>query len=39
MMAVGNTEMGAYMMNEIANTQPIDGDQRNLAMDVLSNIY
>ena len=36
MMAVGNTEMGAYMMNEIANTQPVDGDQRNLAMDVLA---
>jgi len=36
MMAVGNTEMGAYMMNEITNTQPVDGDQRNLAMDVLA---
>ena len=36
MMAVGDTAMGAYMMNEIANTQPIDGDQRNLAMDVLA---
>ena len=36
MMAVGNTAMGAYMMNEISNTQPIAGDQRNLAMDVLA---
>ncbi|MDB3981855.1 putative Ig domain-containing protein [Candidatus Pelagibacter sp.] len=36
MMAVGNSEMGAYMMNEITNTQPVDGDQRNLAMDVLA---
>ena len=36
MMAVGDTAMGAYMMNEIVNAQPIDGDQRNLAMDVLA---
>ena len=36
MMAVGNNEMGSYMMNEITNTQPIDGDQRNLAMDILA---
>ena len=36
MMAVGNTEMGAYMMNEITNTQTEFDNQRNLAMDVLA---
>ena len=36
MMAVSDTEMGAYMMNEITNTQPAFDDERNLAMDVLA---
>ena len=37
MMAVGNTEMGAYMMNEITNTQiPISFEKSNTFPDLVS---